>query len=120
MRIAIQPEAWILVFDVKEAKVGTFSVGVSFNEADGDFGGILGFSDSNLMGLGQSISMDLNISDSRNNVQFSFTDPWMDDKHTSFGLSVWNTDSTITSTLTDWLPDSFNPAAGELDAVFSL
>ena len=57
------PGSLDLVFDVKEAKVGTFSVGVSFNESDGTFGGILGFSDSNLMGLGQSISMDLNISE---------------------------------------------------------
>lgn len=92
-----------LVIELKEAQVATFTIGASFGENDGSVGGILAFSDNNLMGLGQTFSIDINFAEERQNVQFSFFEPWLDDKHTSFGLSVWNNDSIMTSTMNRWI-----------------
>jgi outer membrane protein insertion porin family len=96
------PEVLDLVIDVQEAKNTTLMVGLSFGQDDGKMSGLLEFSDNNTMGLGQTLSMNINYGDTRQNVQFSFNEPWLTKKHTSFGLSVWNSDTYSTSTMTDW------------------
>lgn len=105
-----------LVFDCTEAKsTGSGSIGVSYNETTGETGGLLGYSENNLMGLGQSISLDLRISKSGSNVKMSFYEPWLDDKHTSFGLSMSNSENEITSTMTNWIPGATNSDLYDVD-----
>ncbi len=96
------PDAYDVIFDVKEAQTGTFSFGVSFGQSDGEIGGVLGYSEANLMGLGQNLALDLNFTESEQNAQFSFYEPWLDKKHTSFGVSMWNSDNDFTTTMNKW------------------
>ena len=96
------PDAYDVIFDVKEAQTGTFSFGVSFGQSSGEIGGVLGYSEANLMGLGQNLSLDLNFTESEQNAQFSFYEPWLDKKHTSFGVSMWNSDNDFTTTMNKW------------------
>ncbi|TCL62207.1 Beta-barrel assembly machine subunit BamA [Hydrogenispora ethanolica] len=101
---SVIPNSYDVIFEVKEAQTGSFSFGVTFGQSDGKVGGVLGYSEGNLMGLGQNISLDLNFSESEQNAQFSFYEPWLDSKHTSFGVSMWNTDNNFYSTLSTWYP----------------
>ncbi len=99
------PDSLDLTLQLKEAQTGNFSFGVSYSETTQTWGGLLGYGESNLMGTGQNLSLNLDYSldDTENRqVEFSFSEPWLTDKHTSFGLSVWNSDSTITSTMNNW------------------
>ena len=96
-----------LVLEVKEAQTGSFSFGGSYSEQTHQLGAILGYSESNLMGLGQSLSLDINLAESGKNISMSFNEPWLDEHNTSFGLSVWNTDNTMDSTINTW--DNSNP-----------
>ena len=101
------PDSLDLILELKEAQTGNFSFGVSYSETTQTWGGLLGYSELNLMGLGQSMNLDLNFSSAGNNVQFSFLEPWLDDQHTSFGVSIWNSDSDIYSKINSW--DPLNP-----------
>ncbi|MGE5582265.1 MAG: outer membrane protein assembly factor [Bacillota bacterium] len=101
------PNSLDLILEAKEAQTGSFSFGFSYSETTQEFGGLLGYSEANLMGMGQSMSLDLNISGSSRNLQFSFQEPWLDNNHTSFGLSMWNAESSITSRMNSWYPDNY-------------
>ncbi len=105
MEQSTTPNAIDLTLEVQEAQTGTFSFGVSFAQSTGEVGGVLGYSEGNLMGLGQNLSLDLNYAESKQNAQFSFYEPWLDDKKTSFGLSMWNTDSEFVSTMNSWFKE---------------
>ncbi|HBF37498.1 MAG TPA: hypothetical protein DDW50_09280 [Firmicutes bacterium] len=99
------PDSLDLVLDFKEAQTGTFSFGVSYSETTQTWGGLLGFSEANLMGSGQSLGLNLDFSVDNTEdreVSFTFNDPWLTDKHTSFGLSVYNSNSVMTSTMNNW------------------
>jgi Outer membrane protein/protective antigen OMA87 len=99
------PDSLDLSLQFKEAQTGTLNFGVSYSETNQSWGGILGFGENNLMGMGQSLNLNLDYSldqtDSRQ-VEFTFNEPWLNDSHTSFGLSVYNSDSIITSTMGNW------------------
>ncbi len=100
---SVDPEKMDLIIEVKEAEAtGSFEVGVSYGEQSGEMGGFIRFTEANLMGLGQSISLDLSFDKDSNNVKFSFYEPWLDDKHTSFGLSLWNSEVELDSTMKSW------------------
>jgi outer membrane protein insertion porin family len=99
------PDSLDLILQFKEAQTGTFTFGVSYSETSQTWGGILGYGENNLMGTGQSLSLNLDYSldeTQSRQVEFSFREPWLNDKHTSFGLSIWNSDSIITSTMGNW------------------
>ncbi|NLY75198.1 MAG: BamA/TamA family outer membrane protein [Firmicutes bacterium] len=99
---SLDPEKMDLVIEVQEALTGTFEAGVSYGEQTGNIGGFLKFTEGNLMGLGQSVSIDVSFDSDSDNIQFTFYEPWLDDKHTSFGLSLWNSETEFDSTLGGW------------------
>lgn len=101
---SVDPEKMDLVIEVTEALTGSFEAGMSYGEESGDVGGFVRFTESNLMGLGQSVSIDVSFDDDSDNIKFSFYEPWLDDKHTSFGLSQWNSEDVIDSTMRKWYP----------------
>lgn len=102
MEAGTTPNTIDLIIELKEAATGSFQIGASYSETTNQMGGLLVFSEDNLMGLGQSISLDTNISEDGKNVSFNFIDPWLDSKGTSFQVSVWNSDSEIISTMESW------------------
>ncbi|HBE76483.1 MAG TPA: hypothetical protein DDW65_01685, partial [Firmicutes bacterium] len=56
------PDSLDLTLQFKEAQTGSFSFGVSYSETSQTWGGLLGYGESNLMGLAQNLSLDLNYS----------------------------------------------------------
>jgi outer membrane protein insertion porin family len=105
LEMSSTPDSLDLILQFKEAQTGTFSFGVSYSETSQTWGGLLGYGESNLMGMGQNVALNLDFSvddTASRQVEFSFNEPWLTSKHTSFGLSVWNSDSTITSTMGNW------------------
>ncbi len=101
---SVDPEKMDLVIEVQEALTGSFEFGMSYGEESGEVGGFVKFTEGNLMGLGQSVSIDVSFDDDSDNIKFSFYEPWLDDKHTSFGLSLWNSEDVIDSTMKKWYP----------------
>lgn len=99
---SLDPEKMDLVIEVQEALTGSFEMGMSYGEESGNVGGFVKFTEGNLMGLGQSVSIDVSFDDDSDNIKFSFYEPWLDDKHTSFGLSLWNSEDEINSTIRRW------------------
>lgn len=99
---SLDPEKMDLVIEVTEALTGSFEAGMSYGEESGNVGGFVRFTESNLMGLGQSVSIDVSFDGDSDNIKFSFYEPWLDDNHTSFGLSLWNSEDEIDSTMRSW------------------
>jgi outer membrane protein insertion porin family len=102
MEAGSAPNTLDLIIEVKEASTGSFQIGASYSENNESIGCLLVFSEDNLMGLGQSFSLDTNISDDEKDISFTFSDPWLDKKGTSFRLSVWNSDVETSSTMNNW------------------
>ncbi len=100
------PEKVDLILDVKEAVgIGEISPQLSWTPTTNEIAGSLIYSTPNLMGLGQSLSLNLNYTATSKNIEFSFVEPWLDSKHTSFQLTMGNTDSTRKSTVFSWFDD---------------
>lgn len=100
------PDKVDLILDVKEAVgIGEISPQLSWTPTTNEIAGSLIYSTPNLMGLGQSLSLNLNYTATSKNIQFSFVEPWLDSKHTSFQLSMGNTDSIRRSTVFSWFDD---------------
>lgn len=122
--LTTDPEKVDLILDVKEATgLGEISPQISWSPATNEITGSIIFSTPNLMGLGETLSLNLNYGEAINtsittgsqvttNAQFSFTDPWLDSDHTSFQLSMGDTLWDRESTLMSWAPSSpyANPA----------
>ncbi len=71
---------------VKEAQTGTFSIGAGVSSGDGVlFNGRV--SENNVLGTGNSISVDVNTGTTTNNFLLSFTNPRVNDTYLSFGVS---------------------------------
>ncbi len=107
--LTTEPDTVDLILEVKEAVgIGVISPQISWAPSTNEVTGSLIFSTPNLMGLGQNLSLNANFSQSGNNIQFSFSDPWLDSNHTSFQLIMGNTETTRDSTVHSWFPDDNN------------
>jgi outer membrane protein insertion porin family len=112
------PNALDLIYEVKEAQTGSFQIGASYSESSAEIGGLLVFSEDNLMGLGQSLSLDLNVSESGKDISFSFYDPWLDKNGTSFRMTVYNSDTETTSTMGKWKLNSSDSTKYPFDSTY--
>lgn len=88
-----EPHAVVVEIDVKEQRTGTFSIGGSYSQTDG-MGVNVGIGDKNFGGSGNSIN--LNFQHGIDSIagtgwDVSYTDPWIDDKETSFSFDFFNT-----------------------------
>jgi len=87
-----EPNAVVLEADVTEQKTGTFTVGGGYSQSDGLIG-IIELGDSNFKGTGDKVKVHYEFGgkDDAHNYIFSYTKPWLDDKQTSIGASLFNT-----------------------------
>ena len=76
-----------LTFKVKDKPTGTLQAGGSWSQTQkGSL--LLAVTESNLFGKGQQLSLSLEIGPYRQNARFSFTEPWMFQRHYLFGFDV--------------------------------
>jgi outer membrane protein insertion porin family len=79
----------VLVIDVSpERKTGTISLGAGFSSVEG-LVGFLQVSQNNLFGNGQSVSAQWDFGSRKTSYSVSFTEPWLLDTPTSFGIDIF-------------------------------
>lgn len=86
---ADSPDTVDLVFDVTEGKPGMLTAGAGLSSRDG-FVGMISVSHMNMFGLAQRLSLNWNFGKRVQDYSFSWTTPWLDDKPTSLGISLFN------------------------------
>lgn len=87
------PNAVDVEITVVEKKTGTFSIGGGYSASDG-LAAELGLGDSNFKGTGNNVNVSFSHSLSGitgTSWSLNFTNPYIDDKKTSFSASVFNT-----------------------------
>ena len=87
-----EPNAVVLEASVIEQKTGTFSIGAGYSKADGIIG-IIELGDNNFRGIGDKVKLHWEFggsgSDNRN-YELSYTKPWLDQKQTSLGFTLYD------------------------------
>ncbi len=80
-----------LIYDVApERKTGQLSIGAGYSSVEG-LVGFLQVAQNNLFGNGQSVSAQWDFGDRKRSYSLSFTEPWLLDTPTSFGVDVYRT-----------------------------
>ncbi len=80
-----------VTLNTKERRTGNFSFGAGYSDQK-RLTGFLEVTDTNFRGLGQTISARYQTATSggRESMEFSFSEPWLDKRGTSLGLSVYD------------------------------
>ncbi|MBP2627215.1 MAG: surface antigen [Firmicutes bacterium] len=86
-----EPNAVVFETTVVEQKTGRFSIGGGYSKADGMVG-IIEIGDDNFHGTGDKVKFhwEFGGNASDRNYEVSYTRPWLDDKQTSLGFSVYD------------------------------
>lgn len=88
-----QPNAVDVEITVVEMNTGSFGIGAGYSDADG-FLGMVSIGDKNFRGIGDKINLrwEFGGGDGSNNknYEFSYTRPWLDDKETAVGLTIYD------------------------------
>ena len=79
------PDQVVVNVDVEEQPTGSLSLGLSYSNESGA-GIAIGFSESNFLGRGQNLSVDLNSGADTKNSSFSFTEPALLGRDLSFSI----------------------------------
>lgn len=79
-----------VIFDVVEKTTGKAGVGAAYGGGTG-FSGFVELGETNLFGRGQNLTFNYQFSKRRNDVQISFTEPWLFDTPLSLGGELFHT-----------------------------
>ena len=86
-----KPGVMDLVMELKESENRNIVLGVTYTPDDNKLLGNVGITDPNLLGLGQRISFNLEMNPNDVfNLNFEFTEPWLDEKQTSLGFKLYS------------------------------
>lgn len=80
----------VLLVKVEEAKTGQVGFGAGYSSSTG-LTGFLSYSERNLSGMGRRVSSQVEFGGKRNDFQVGYFEPWIDKKHTSFEINLYNT-----------------------------
>lgn len=91
------PDKVVLEIDVLEHKTGTITLGAGYSDSDG-FVGIVEVGEDNLRGTGDKVKVHWEFGGTAGykNYSVSYLRPWIDDKGTSLGLTVFDREDTYT------------------------
>ncbi len=87
------PDKVDLTYDVTEGKPGTLTAGAAYSSVDGLIG-TLSVQHMNLFGKAQRLSLQWSFGKRVQDYSISWTDPWIGDHPTSFGVAVFDTKRT--------------------------
>ena len=82
------PDRTILTVDVSEVPTGELSFGAGVSSAEGVLGDI-SIRERNLLGKGQELRLGLTISESRQEIDLSFTEPYFLDRDVAAGFDIF-------------------------------
>ena len=83
------PDQTVINVDVKERSTGEISFGVGYSTADGALGDI-GLRERNLLGRGQDLRLGFLLSQRRQQIDLSFTDPYFLDRNLAAGFDLFD------------------------------
>jgi outer membrane protein insertion porin family len=104
-----------LVLNVEEGSTANINFGVTFSGGDYPISGLLKWSENNFLGRGQSVGVNLEISNLRQLVSLAFTEPWLFGKRWLGGVSLNFEHAVVPNVLEDTMPPTFN---GDEDEAF--
>jgi outer membrane protein insertion porin family len=84
-----QPDRTVVNVEVQEKSTGEISFGVGFSTSDGALADI-SLRERNLLGRGQDLKLGFTVSQRRQEVDLSFTEPYFLDKNLSAGFDVFH------------------------------
>ncbi|MGQ0664342.1 MAG: outer membrane protein assembly factor BamA [Pseudomonadota bacterium] len=82
------PDRTVINVEVREKSTGELSFGVGYSTTDGALGDI-GIRERNLLGRGQDLRLGLTVSQRRQQIDLSFTEPYFLDKNMSAGFDLF-------------------------------
>jgi outer membrane protein insertion porin family len=91
------PDRVVLIVQVTEKSTGSLNLTAGYSTSDGVIGGI-SVSERNLLGRGQNVMLDTQLSWDRQSVDFGFTEPYFLDMPLSAGYDLFATRTGDTST----------------------
>lgn len=97
-----------LVLNLEEGSTANINFGVTFSGGDYPISGLLKWSENNFLGRGQSVGVNLEISNRRQLVSLAFTEPWMFGKRWLGGVSLNFEHAVVYNVLQDLLFPTFN------------
>ena len=83
------PDRTILTVDVSEVPTGELSFGAGVSSAEGVLGDI-SIRERNLLGKGQELRLGLTVSESRQEIDLSFTEPYFLDRDVAAGFDIFS------------------------------
>ena len=86
------PDRIIVEVDVAEKSTGSLSFGAGYSTADGPLADIR-LSEENLLGRGQALLLSFTVSERRQRIEFSFTEPYFLDRDVAAGIDLAHTQS---------------------------
>lgn len=91
------PDKVVIEIDVLEHKTGTITLGAGYSDSDG-FVGIVEVGEDNLRGTGDKIKVHWEFGGTAGykNYSVSYLRPWIDDKGTSLGVTIFDREDTYT------------------------
>jgi|GEM_PF-493881 len=96
------PEVVDVVIELTEGSLIQFNFGFSYVPNTNLLTGYADIIDPNFRGLGQQISFKMEVNqDKLRHFAFSYREPWLDEAHTSFGLSLYSNDDYNEEEITD-------------------
>ncbi len=84
------PDRTVVKVRVSERSTGELSFGAGYSTSDGPLGDVR-FRERNLLGRGQDVTANFTLSARRQNIQFSFTEPWFLDREFAAGFDIFRT-----------------------------
>jgi outer membrane protein insertion porin family len=97
-----------LVLNVEEGSTANINFGVTFSGGDYPISGLLKWSENNFLGRGQNVGVNLEISNLRQLVSLSFTEPWMFGKRWLGGVNLNFEHAVVPNVLQDMMFPTFN------------
>jgi outer membrane protein insertion porin family len=88
------PDKVIMVVEVEEKSTGSLAFGAGFSTAETILGDIT-LTERNLLGRGQYVRLRTSMSFKRQQVDFSFTEPYFLDRNMSFGVDLYATETDL-------------------------
>ncbi len=83
------PDRTVLTVDVREVPTGELSFGAGVSSAEGVLGDI-SIRERNLLGKGQELRLGLTVSESRQEIDLSFTEPYFLDRDVAAGFDIFS------------------------------
>ena len=103
------PDQVIVDVDLEEAPTGSFTIGASFSNSDG-FGLALRFQETNFLGRGQTLAIDVSTAEEASNTGITFIEPALLGRDLEFSFRFTQTNNTSSFTSYDFEQITLSPA----------